>query len=73
MYFSLSANTLTFLLEPLTNRNMTDIETCYKAFRAGVIKPLRLPAGLRMEVRYGHGDEEPGSDPEVPISPKPEL
>lgn len=30
---------------------MTDIETCYKAFRAGVIKPLRLTSrGFGMEV-----------------------
>ncbi len=36
--------TLTFLSDLLTNRNMTDIETGYKAFRAGVIKPLKLTA-----------------------------
>jgi glycosyltransferase involved in cell wall biosynthesis len=42
---------LTFLSNLLTNRNMTDIETCYKAFRAGVIKPLRLSSkGFGMEV-----------------------
>ena len=42
---------LTFLSNLLTNRNMTDIETCYKAFRAGVIKPLRLTSdGFGMEV-----------------------
>ena len=30
---------------------MTDIETCYKAFRAGVIKPLELTSsGFGMEV-----------------------
>ncbi len=41
---------LTFLSNLLTNRNMTDIETCYKAFRAGVIKPLRLTSkGFGME------------------------
>jgi glycosyltransferase involved in cell wall biosynthesis len=42
---------LTFLSNLLTNRNMTDIETCYKAFRAGVIKPLELSSkGFGMEV-----------------------
>ena len=53
LYFShYVANTaLTFLSNLLTNRNMTDIETCYKAFRAGVIKPLRLTSrGFGMEV-----------------------
>ena len=46
------ANTgLTFLCNLLTNRNMTDIETCYKAFRADVIKPLALTSkGFGMEV-----------------------
>lgn len=46
------ANTgLTFLCNLLTNRNMTDIETCYKAFRADVIKPLTLSSrGFGMEV-----------------------
>lgn len=42
---------LTFLCNLLTNRNMTDIETCYKAFRAEVIKPLNLTSkGFGMEV-----------------------
>lgn len=42
---------LTFLSNILTNRNMTDIETAYKAFRAEVIKPLRLSSsGFGMEV-----------------------
>jgi glycosyltransferase involved in cell wall biosynthesis len=42
---------LTFLSNVLTNRNMTDIETCYKAFRAGVIKPLEMSSkGFGMEV-----------------------
>ncbi len=43
--------TLTFLSNLLTNRNMSDIETCYKAFRACVIKPLKLTSkGFGMEV-----------------------
>lgn len=42
---------LTFLCNLLTNRNMTDIETCYKAFRKEVIKPLKLTSkGFGMEV-----------------------
>ncbi|MGL6096836.1 MAG: glycosyltransferase family 2 protein [Fimbriiglobus sp.] len=42
---------LTFLCNMLTNRNMTDIETCYKAFRKEVIKPLTLTSkGFGMEV-----------------------
>ncbi len=42
---------LTFLSNMLTNRNMTDIETCYKAFRSEVIKPLVLTSkGFGMEV-----------------------
>jgi glycosyltransferase involved in cell wall biosynthesis len=42
---------LTFLSNLLTNRNMSDIETGYKAFRAEVIKPLKLESkGFGMEV-----------------------
>ena len=51
-YYHYVANkALTVLSNLLTNRNMTDIETCYKAFRASVIKPLRLTSrGFGMEV-----------------------
>jgi glycosyltransferase involved in cell wall biosynthesis len=50
-YHYLANRALTFLSNLLTNRNMTDIETCYKAFRAGVIKPLALSSrGFGMEV-----------------------
>jgi glycosyltransferase involved in cell wall biosynthesis len=51
-FYHYLANTfLTFLSNLLTNRNMTDIETCYKAFRSGVIKPLRLTSkGFGMEI-----------------------
>jgi hypothetical protein len=50
-YHYLANRLLTCLSNMLTNRNMTDIETCYKAFRAGVIKPLRLSSrGFGMEV-----------------------
>jgi glycosyltransferase involved in cell wall biosynthesis len=42
---------LTFFSNIFTNRNMSDIETCYKAFRAEVIKPLALGSkGFGMEV-----------------------
>lgn len=34
-----------------TGRRMSDMETCYKAFRAGVLKPLRITSrGFGMEV-----------------------
>ena len=51
-YYHYLANLgLTFLSNVMTNRNMSDIETCYKAFRAEVIKPLRLSShGFGMEV-----------------------
>jgi glycosyltransferase involved in cell wall biosynthesis len=52
-YHYLANKFLTFLSDLLTNRNMTDIETCYKAFRAGVIKPLRLTSrsfGMEVEI-----------------------
>jgi len=50
-YHYLANSFLTFLSNVLTNRNMSDIETCYKAFRAGVIKPLKLTSsGFGMEV-----------------------
>jgi glycosyltransferase involved in cell wall biosynthesis len=42
---------LTLLSNVLTNRNMSDIETCYKAFRREVIAPLTLTSqGFGMEV-----------------------
>lgn len=54
-YFShyLANKFLTFLSNLLTNRYLTDMETCYKAFRAGVIKPLHLTSrgfGLEVEI-----------------------
>jgi hypothetical protein len=49
---------------------MTDIETCYKAFRAGVIKPLRLTSrGFGMEVEITALITKSGARTyEVPIS-----
>ncbi|HVK19169.1 MAG TPA: glycosyltransferase family 2 protein [Fimbriiglobus sp.] len=51
-FYHYLANTgLTFLSNMLTNRNMSDIETGYKAFRSEVIKPLVLSSkGFGMEV-----------------------
>jgi glycosyltransferase involved in cell wall biosynthesis len=51
-FYHYLANTgLTFLSNILTNRNMSDIETGYKAFRSEVIKPLVLTSkGFGMEV-----------------------
>ncbi len=41
-YHYLANKGLTFFSNILTNRNMSDIETCYKAFRKEVIKPIKL-------------------------------
>ena len=50
-YHYLANQFLTFLSNLLTNRNMTDIETGYKAFLSGVITPLRLTSrGFGMEI-----------------------
>ena len=50
-YHYLANRFLTFLSNLFTNRNMTDIETGYKAFRAGVITPLHLTSsGFGMEI-----------------------
>jgi glycosyltransferase involved in cell wall biosynthesis len=50
-YHYLANKFLTGLSNMLTNRNMSDIETCYKAFRRDVIAPLTLTSrGFGMEV-----------------------
>jgi len=50
-YHYLANKSLTCLSNILTNRNMSDIETCYKAFHRDVIKPLELRStGFGMEV-----------------------
>jgi glycosyltransferase involved in cell wall biosynthesis len=50
-YHYLANKSLTFLSNLLTNVNMTDIETCYKAFRTPLIKNLPLrSSGFGMEV-----------------------
>ena len=53
LYFSsyLANKSLTTLSNILTNRNMSDIETCYKAFHCDIIKPLVLrSSGFGVEV-----------------------
>lgn len=50
-YHYLANKSLTFLSNLLTNVNMTDIETCYKAFRTPLIKELPMTSsGFGMEV-----------------------
>ncbi len=50
-YHYLANKALTFLSNALTNRNMTDIETCYKAFRTPILKKLPFTSsGFGMEV-----------------------
>ena len=50
-YHYLANKFLTCLSNILTNRNMSDIETCYKAFHRDVIVPLQLrSSGFGMEV-----------------------
>jgi glycosyltransferase involved in cell wall biosynthesis len=50
-YHYLANKLITFLSNLLTNRNMTDIETCYKAFRTPIIQKLPLTSrGFGMEV-----------------------
>ena len=55
LYFShyLANKLLTFLCNILTNLNMTDIETCYKAFRGEIIRELVITSsgfGFEVEV-----------------------
>jgi glycosyltransferase involved in cell wall biosynthesis len=50
-YHYLANKFLTCLSNTLTNRNMSDIETCYKAFHRDVICPMQLRSrGFGMEV-----------------------
>jgi len=50
-YHFLANKLLTTISNLLTNRNMSDVETGYKAFRAGVIRPLQLSSsGFGMEI-----------------------
>ncbi len=52
-YHFLANKSLTFTSNLFTNLNMTDIETCYKAFRTPVIKAMSLTSkgfGLEVEI-----------------------
>lgn len=52
-YHYLGNRFLTFLSNLFTNKNMTDIETCYKAFRSYLIKPMPITSsgfGFEVEV-----------------------
>jgi glycosyltransferase involved in cell wall biosynthesis len=55
LYFShyLANKFLTFLSDLLTNVNMTDVETCYKAFRGDIIRNMKIVSqgfGFEIEV-----------------------
>jgi glycosyltransferase involved in cell wall biosynthesis len=51
-WHSLGNKTLTFMSNALTNLNLTDMETCYKMFRADIIKGVKL-----QEKRFGFEPE----------------
>jgi glycosyltransferase involved in cell wall biosynthesis len=52
---------LTFLSNMLTNLNLTDMETCYKLFRSGIIKELKLK-----EKRFGFEPEVTAKMSKIP-------
>ena len=52
-YHSLANKVLTFASNALTNLNMTDVETCYKAFRGDIIRNMVITSrgfGFEIEV-----------------------
>lgn len=52
-YHFLANKSLTFLCNLFTNKNMTDIETCYKAFRTPLLKEMPITSsgfGFEVEV-----------------------
>ncbi len=52
-YHYLANKGLTFLSNTLTNLNITDVETCYKAFRGDIIRNMRITSsgfGFEIEV-----------------------
>ncbi len=51
-WHSIGNKVLTFLSNMFTNLNLTDMETCYKLFRSGVIKNITL-----QETRFGFEPE----------------
>ncbi|MFN4080945.1 MAG: glycosyltransferase family 2 protein [Saprospiraceae bacterium] len=60
-WHSIGNKFLTFLSNALTNLNLTDMETCYKMFRADLIKGLRL-----RENRFGFEPEVTAKISRVP-------
>ena len=51
-WHSIGNKVLTFVSNAFTNLNLTDMETCYKLFRSGIIKNIRLK-----EKRFGFEPE----------------
>lgn len=52
-YHYLANKLLTLLSNLFTNRNMSDIETCYKAFRTEVIRPMKITSQrFGMEIEF---------------------
>jgi glycosyltransferase involved in cell wall biosynthesis len=52
-YHYLANKFLTFLSNAVTNLNITDVETCYKAFRGDIIRQMRITSsgfGFEVEV-----------------------
>ena len=60
-WHSIGNKVLTFLSNMMTNLNLTDMETCYKVFRAPFIKGLRLE-----EKRFGFEPEVTAKVSRVP-------
>ncbi|TNF26759.1 MAG: glycosyltransferase family 2 protein, partial [Deltaproteobacteria bacterium] len=69
-YHFLANKFLTFLSNVLTNLNMTDIETCYKAFKSDLVKDFEITSsGFGMEVELtAYFSKMPLRIYEVPIS-----
>ena len=69
-YHYIANKGLTFLSNLLTNINMTDVETCYKAFRGEIIRNMRITSsgfGFEIEVTAKVAKLR-GAIYEVPIS-----
>lgn len=50
-YHYLANKALTFFSNSLTNLNMTDVETCYKAFRGDIVRNMKITsAGFGFEI-----------------------
>lgn len=60
-WHSIGNNLLTFLSNAFTNLNLTDMETCYKLFRADILKALELK-----EKRFGFEPEVTAKTSRIP-------